>query len=361
VSAPQPSFTHLARMTDERGTFEHALHTTPRREHGYCTDDMARVLVVTSREPDPDAEVDRMSATALRFLVEAQGRTGNCHNRLDQLGNWQDRPGVGDCWGRSLWGLGTAAARHPDPALRETALAAFTRGALRRSPWPRSMAFAALGAAEVVAVCPSHAHALALLVGTADLLTDPSPGRWPEVPGPDPAPGSDTPDQDEPWPWPEKRLSYANALLPEAMIAIGHALHRNRLRDDGLDLLRWLLDHETVDGRLSVTPVGGRGPGDPRPAFDQQPIEVAALADACARAAAVTGDDRWLRGVDRAVAWFLGDNDARAVMWDAATGGGYDGLEADGPNRNQGAESTLAVLSTFQQARDAALVAPVAP
>jgi hypothetical protein len=38
-------------------------------------------------------------------------------------------------------------------------------------------------------------------------------------------------------------------------------------------------------------------------------------------------------------------------MWDRDTGGGYDGLHADGVNLNQGAESTLAVISTLQQAR----------
>jgi hypothetical protein len=33
------------------------------------------------------------------------------------------------------------------------------------------------------------------------------------------------------------------------------------------------------------------------------------------------------------------------------SGGGYDGLERLGRNENQGAESTLALLSTFQLAR----------
>ena len=47
----------------------------------------------------------------------------------------------------------------------------------------------------------------------------------------------------------------------------------------------------------------------------------------------------------------MGDNDARQLMWDPETGGGFDGLQADGVNRNQGAESTLAVLSTMQHAR----------
>jgi hypothetical protein len=42
-------------------------------------------------------------------------------------------------------------------------------------------------------------------------------------------------------------------------------------------------------------------------------------------------------------------------MFDTDTGGGYDGLTADGPNLNQGAESSLAVLSTFQHARRVAM------
>jgi hypothetical protein len=52
---------------------------------------------------------------------------------------------------------------------------------------------------------------------------------------------------------------------------------------------------------LSVVPGGGWGRGEGRPAFDQYPAEVAALADACARAAAVTGDSTWLTGVEMSV------------------------------------------------------------
>ena len=36
-------------------------------------------------------------------------------------------------------------------------------------------------------------------------------------------------------------------------------------------------------------------------------------------------------------------------MLDAQTGGGYDGLSRTGRNRNQGAESTLAMISVMQQ------------
>jgi len=100
-----------------------------------------------------------------------------------------------------------------------------------------------------------------------------------------------------------------------------------------------------------VTPVGGRGRDDVGPGYDQQPIEVSALADACGSAFRITNQPSWLAGVSLAWDWFLGDNDSATPMFDPRTGGGYDGLERHGRNLNQGAESTLAMLATAQQAR----------
>ena len=63
----------------------------------------------------------------------------------------------------------------------------------------------------------------------------------------------------------------------------------------------------------------------------------------------MTGDSSWLNGVGLCVAWFLGDNDAKIPLLDAQTAGGHDGLGPTGRNRNQGAESTLAMISVLQQ------------
>jgi hypothetical protein len=328
---PTPDFSHLLAMSDDRGTFEHAELDRPRFEHGYCTDDMARVLIVVSREPTPDADVRLLADRSLRFLGAAQDVAGRYRNRMDARGRWRDRPAVDDCWGRSIWALGTAASRSPRDSTRQIATAQLERAASQRSPFLRATAFAALGAAELLRVRPGNRPARDLLLHAAERL-DPTSG--------DPA-----------WPWPERRLTYANAVLPEATIAVGVALGRPHLVDHGLALLGWLLEQETAGGHLSVTPVGGAGPDDRRPAFDQQPIEVAAIADACARATTVDSDDRWSAGVASAVDWFAGDNDGGHLMWDAETGGGFDGLESDGPNRNQGTESTLALLSTLQHGR----------
>lgn len=335
---PAPRFDHLLSLSNKIGTFEHARLRTARPEHGYCTDDMARVLVVTAREPAPSPAVCGLSELSLRFLDDARCVDGDYRNRRNHRGHWEDRPSVEDCWGRAIWGLGTAAALGHSVALRQSAIDQFNQATRLRSPWPRSAAFAVLGAAEILSVQPDNGAALGLVIDAADRL-----GVLSKNPN---------------WVWPEERLTYANAVLPEAMLAAGSVLGQPQLLEHGLELLAWLLDHETRDGHLSVTPVGGARSRGNAARFDQQPIEVAAIADGCARAATIDGSECWDRGVAMAVAWFLGENDASQVMWDAETGGGYDGLHADRPNQNQGAESTLALLSTLQHGRRLVMASP---
>jgi hypothetical protein len=134
-------------------------------------------------------------------------------------------------------------------------------------------------------------------------------------------------------------------------LAAGAALRDPGATAVGERLLAWLIAQETLQGHLSPVPVGGWAPGEPRPAFDQQPIEAAAIADACARAAVGCDDPQWTNGLRLAVTWFLGDNDSGTSLMDDETGGGADGLTRDGRSANQGAESTLALLSTLQHGR----------
>lgn len=327
---------HMLRMSDEVGLFEHADGAIPRREHGYCVDDVARGLLVLCREPFPSEAVIELSGRYLTFLAHAQGPDGSFHNRLGYDRRWHDRSATGDWWGRALWALGTAVAGSSAPWMRDAALGFFERGAGHRPIHLRATAFAALGAAQVLTVDPTHRLARDLLADAVLAIG---------------ATGTDQPERGRDWPWPQTRLAYGNGALPEVLLIAGHLLGDEAALNRGLDLLGWLLEVESNDGHFSPTPVGGRGAADRRPGFDQQPIELAALADACAAAFAITADPRWAAGVRLAAAWFAGENDSGTVMYDPVTGGGYDGLTAVGRNANQGAESTLALLSTLQQDR----------
>jgi hypothetical protein len=326
-----PPFRHLLRLTDRVGLFEQAEGVVPRVEHGYCVDDVARGLLVVCREPAPRDELITLARRYVYFLTQAQGPDGRCRNRLGHNRHWGDEPGTQDCWGRALWGLGTAASRGPTVGVRGEARALFDSGARVRSELPHAMAFAALGAAEILDLLPGHGGALSLLEDAVTVIGEP------------PASAA--------WPWPAPRLRYANAAIAEAVIVAGERLKDRGVLRGGLRMLQWLLAGETRDGHLSVVPVGGWGPGEPRPGFDQRPIEVAALADACVRAAAVTGDSGWLDAVGLCVAWFFGDNDAKVPVLDERTGGCCDSLSRTGRSRNQGAESTLAMISVLQQGR----------
>jgi hypothetical protein len=317
-------------MTDHVGLWEHAKYTTPRPEHGYCTDDNARALIVVSRQPKLSAELIGLGRIYFRFVEEAALPQGGFHNRRRANDTWGDDVGSDDSQGRAIWGLGSAARLGPEAWMRRAALDLFDRQEEFSPPSPRANAFAMLGASEVLTGDPEHVPARKALTQWALHLqvTD------------DPA-----------WPWPERRLAYDNARIPEALMAAGSALGYDHLIEDGLRLLEWLVAMETRDDHFSFAPAGGWAQGEPRPGFDQQPVEAAAMADACSRAWLLTGDGKWRDGVLRAARWLIEDNDGNAVLYDFETGGCCDGLTPNGPNLNQGAESTLAALSTLQQAR----------
>lgn len=329
---------HLRRLTDEVGLFEHADHHVPRLEHGYCLDDNARAAIVVDRAAVHTPDLEPLFDRYLRFVLAAQAPDGRFSNRFGHAERrWTDAPGLGDWWGRALWALGHVCAHRPQHPLTERARAAFVAAARHRTDHPRAMAVAAFGAAEMLAGAPTVQEAQA----ATDLLADAIAviGR--------PRTGA--------WPWPGPRLTYANATLPEALIAAGVELRDATALADGLALLRWLTDVETGDdGVMSFTPVHGWHTGEPRPAFDQQPIEAWSLAAAAARALRATGDELWRGVIERCAAWFDGVNDMREPLCSEVTGGGCDGLTAHGRNDNQGAESTLALIATRQLAASCA-------
>jgi hypothetical protein len=328
---PEPVFAHLARMTTSMGIWEHALYAEPREENGMCTDDNARALILLLRQPDQSPELRGMAATYLRFVIDAALPNGGFHNRRRSDGKWADTVGSDDSQGRAIWALGTAISH--SIGAESAALDVFDRQEFR-SPSPRANAFAVLGAVEVLSALPGHRRARdRIQAWVGNIVVRPA----------------------RDWPWPESRLAYDNARLPEALIAAGSILDDGPMVSEGIRLLDWLVEMEMQPGHFSFTPVEGWAQGEKRPGFDQQPVEAAAFADACARAWDITRTEKWRRLVEKAALWFLGENDVGAVLYDRETGGGYDGLTPTGANLNQGAESTIAALSTMQRAAKLAL------
>lgn len=320
---------HLSKLTDDRGLYEHCRGEQPRPEHGYCVDDVARALIVVARAGLHDPARRSLAEIYSAFLAEAQTVDGRVVNRRDTNGVWHGAPSTSDHWGRALWAWGTVVQTSGEPEMAAQAYERFRISARRRSVFFRSMIFAVLGASKVLDVLPGNESAMGIMRDTISMLP-PVDGRQ--------------------WAWPEPTLTYANAAIPEAMMLAGFHTDRWDLVRQGRHALEWLWQLQYSAGRLSITPHKGWMPGDALPAFDQQPIEVAALVDACMTAYDLTSDPIWLERVKTGRRWFDGKNDQGIELHDPDTGAGFDALTINGRNENQGAESTISFLSVDHRA-----------
>ena len=333
MSVPTPTLAHLARLASPDGLFEHAHLSSPRTDIGYCTADAGRLLALTV-DLAGDEHAASLARISLDFLHRAHLGGGQFRLRQRASGEWTTDPSSDDANARALVGLAAAAAAAPWPDVRRDAAALFGQAASYRSPYPRSTAYAVVGAARWL----ENETAQQLVRDAAhDVVRSHANTTWP---------------------WPETRLTYANALLPHAALVVGMVLHDEARLVDALSLLAWLVERETRDDHFSFTPVAGRDASSSAPAFDQQPVEAWAMIDACSLAFDVTGDATWREHARRAGEWFTGRNDVGIDVFDPQTGGGYDGLGPEGPNLNQGAESTIAFNATMVQLQSLTSSAP---
>ena len=325
--------TAVERMSDGTGILQHGIHNIADRRHGYCIDDNARALILAVRRgrTDPEGKVAALASTYSAFLQHGWNEDrGRFRNFMSYERVWLEPVGSEDSNGRTLWALGVTAALSPWSGIRGWAKTLFEHGGRTMGTLGacRARAFAALGGHAVLDAVPDHQLALEMVRASgACLMRNYASARR------------------EGWEWFEPDLAYDNARLCEALLKAGHTLGDRAMIEVGLATLDWLVAVQTGP-RGSFRPVGSNGFGRPYSmplAYDQQPLEAAATVDAAATAFTITGDPRWDRVARDAFGWFFGDNDGGIPLADVATGGCYDGLMATGINRNQGAESILAV------------------
>ncbi len=345
---PELKLDYLIAMTDGTGILQHARYTIPDRNHGYCTDDNARALIVALQayQLKKDPEMLRLVHTYLSFLDHAYDReTRRFRNFMSYDRQWLKKIGSEDSHGRALWGLGYAAALGPTTSVRAAAVNLYEMALKETAKFdsPRSWAFTLVGVHAYLRRFSGDSEARRIRETLALKLFE----KFEKNSADD-------------WPWPENCLSYANGKLPHALLLGGQWLQRGNMIEMGLRSLDWLLQIQTGrDGMLSL--IGNRGwfeRGGRKASFDQQPIEVHALLDACLEARNVTGDEQWGSKARRCFNWFLGKNDLGEPLYDYQTGGCRDGLMAEGVNQNEGAESTLVwllsllALKSFRPAHD---------
>jgi glycosyltransferase involved in cell wall biosynthesis len=337
---PPMKLSHLSRMTDSTGVFQHAVFSVPNFSEGYCTDDNARAFLLSvllgELGEDPES-VRALATTSAAFLHHAfDNQTRRFHNHLSFDRRWLDEVGSEDCQGRALWALGIGVGRSPFRSFQMMAgqLFAAALPALTGFTSPRAWAFGLIGIHE-------YLHRLSgdsLVNQTRERLTC----RLMEL-----FEASAHPD----WQWFEEELSYDNAKLAHALIVSGHATGQPAVLQRGIQALSWLTELQMSE-KGHFRPIGSNGfyrRGGARASYDQQPIEAQATVSACLEAYRATSDVCWYEHAQRAFDWFIGWNDLGLELYSSETGGCRDGLHVDRVNGNQGAESTLAFLLSLAE------------
>jgi hypothetical protein len=330
-SARRPVLDHLVTMTDDVGMFQHARFDIPNRSFGYCTDDVARALIVAieaTRDRATEHIGAKLVSTYLAFLFDAQLPDGWFHNFMGYDRRWQDPRGTHDSFGRAVWGLGHCVARAPRDAWRRVAREQLDAALphVAGLPFLRSLAYSALGLAAVAAAEPGDARITDALRAAAGPIA--GAFRVTAVPG---------------WQWCEEMMTYDNARLCEALIRAGTVLGDHALLHAGLVMLDFYASVVVEDGMF--VPIGNAGwypRGGERARFGQQPLEAAALVSAALAALAATGDVRYRSLAAVAGDWYFGRNTHGFLM--VTNGGCRDGIDRNGVSPNMGAESTLAYL-----------------
>jgi hypothetical protein len=147
------------------------------------------------------------------------------------------------------------------------------------------------------------------------------------------------------WEWFESYLTYANSILPEAMLytwlLTGEAIYK----EIAISSLEFLLSVTFNNNGIEVVSNRNwlqRGLKPDR--FGEQPIDVAYTIMTLSKFYDNFNNKEYLDKMLIAFNWFLGKNRLHQIIYNPCTGGCYDGLEETHVNLNQGAESTVSYL-----------------
>ena len=323
-----PAWTAIERMTDDCGIFQHGKYRLPDRQHGYCADDNARALSLVARQSRLAPMTPDQTSLAYRYaaFMNHAWNGESFRNFMSYGRDWLDDGGFDDCNARSFESLVDVARSDLPVDLRQWACDLGSQIMPKVGDWSslRSRAVMIKALVRAFGVFGDGQEIQVLVRYFSRDLHD----RYRH----NARPGHE---------WFEANLSYDNARISEGLIVGGAFLAEPDMIADGLAAQSWLMKKQTRNGVFVPIPNSKFSDDGPdHPLYDQQPLEVLATIDACLSAARITGESQWKDEALRVFAWFHGENTAGLSLLDGE-GGCYDGLNPNGLNLNQGAESIL--------------------
>lgn len=333
---PKINLAHIKRMTTDFGMLQFSKLNTPDIHSGYTLDDNARALIAMCQHYKQYRDEDDLKYINiyLNYIKHCQCKDGRFLNYVDYNTNFtaQNRnENLEDSSGRAMWALGyvVSLSNILPKEYGELAEEMFQRTlSLTKNIYStRAMAFVIKGLYYYNRRV-KDADTLIYIKLFADRLVQ-----------------MYRHEAEEDWKWFESYLTYANSVLPEALL-LCHAItgdeNYKAIAKESFDFLL-----NTIFDDNSIKVVSNRSwyfKGSRKERYGEQPIDVAYTILALRKFHDIFKEEKYLAKMEIAFNWFLGNNHLKQIVYNPCTGGCFDGLEEHSVNLNQGAESTLSYL-----------------
>jgi hypothetical protein len=333
---PAINLNHIKQMTTDTGIIQFSKINQPDLSSGYTLDDNARSMIAMCMHYLLTGDIKSIwyINKYLSFIKLCQQPSGDFLNYVDIDDKFTDQnktSNLDDSNGRAIWALGYLISEKkllPGKTSAE-AIAIFQKAIphVETIYSTRAMAFAIKGLYYYHRVRKSPEN-LYLVRTLANRLVQMYKHE-----------------SNEKWQWFEGYLTYANSILPEAMLYAWLLTGETIYKEIALSSFSFLLSKIFNENGIEViTNKNWLQRGQIAGHFGEQPIDVAYTIMTLSKFYDVFDDEDYLINMETAFNWFLGNNRLHQIIYNPCTGGCYDGLEETHVNLNQGAESTVSYL-----------------
>ena len=328
---PKVKLNHLITMTDDTGIIQHAKHSLPNRFTGYCLDDNSRALITAIQYYNlkPKEKLLNLINIYLGFLHYAQKEDGHFQDFMSYEKKFLELKSGEDSFGRTIWAIGFLLSSKIHNNLKSSAKFIFENSIKNIDNLKniRSQAFTILG---LYYYYKNYSNEDILI--KIKILADKIIKAYEE-------------NSTEDWKWFEKKITYSNGKLPEALFLAYDLTNDKKYLKIAEETLSFLSSLVILNNKLVL--IGQNGwylQGKKRAYYDQQPVDASSMVSVYTVAFKITKNKDYFNKAFLSYSWFLGNNSIEQTIYDEFTGGCYDGLRPNCINLNQGSESTISYL-----------------
>jgi len=334
---PEINLDHIKRMTTDFGILQFSKINFPDINSGYTIDDNARAMIALCQHykmtrDESDIEYIRIY---LDFIAYCERSDEQFMNYVDYNNNFtaqNNEVNLEDSTGRAIWALGylVSLSEILPHELTEKAEKILERTFrfVERTHSTRAMAFIIKGLYYY-----NRSVENPLTLELTEVFADRLVQMYRHEASTD-------------WKWFESYLTYANSVMPEALLCAYTITGNKVYKDIAKESLDFLISKTFTDSAIKV--IGNKtwqkkGETELIP-YGEQPIDVAYTIITLRKFHDIFKDPQYLEKMELAFNWFLGNNHLQQIIYNPCTGGCFDGLEEKNVNLNQGSESTVSYL-----------------